>query len=240
MILYMNIVNNNNEIILPINYQLIDITLIDTIPTDYPNEFKQFCKLNQLTCPNIESMQGKALSAMLKYKYYYWNRETCDLFVAKFGICTKDSIQLFNKHSQWGIQTNSGVVKGKLYIIYPYCASNKHKMRRNFKCILSNDEKHTEINKIKTTIQTDYIDVSNDLWQLGHKNPGSIDNSSNNFVLQPPIQSKYRDNYIFIDTITKFPLPNKLKSMIEKKEIELTVEQIINYKLLFDILSTTV
>jgi hypothetical protein len=56
-----------------------------------------------------------------------------------------------------------------------------------------------EINKIKSTIKADYIDVSNDLWQLGHKNPDSTDNSNKNLVLQPPIQGKYRDNYIFID-----------------------------------------
>jgi hypothetical protein len=31
------------------------------------------------------------------------------------------SIQLFNKHNQWGIQTNSGIERGKLYIVYPYC-----------------------------------------------------------------------------------------------------------------------
>ena len=51
-------------------------------------------------------------------------------------------------------------------------------------------EKNNEIDKIKSTIKTDYIDVPNSLWQLGHKNPGSTDNSNENFVLQPPIQGK--------------------------------------------------
>jgi hypothetical protein len=53
-------------------------------------------------------------------------------------------------------------------------------------------------------------------------------------VLQPPIQAKYRDNYIFIDSLTKFPMPNKLESMIGKKEIELTREQLLAYKAVFD------
>jgi hypothetical protein len=88
--------------------------------------------------------------------------------------------------------------------------------------------------KIKSTINTDYVVVPNYLWQLGHKNPGSTDNTKDNLVLQPPIQSKYRDNYIFIDTLTKFPMPNKLEIMIEKKEIEFTTEQIISYKEIFD------
>ena len=69
---------------------------------------------------------------------------------------------------------------------------------------------------------------------MGQKNPGSIDNSNDNLILQPPIQGKYRDNYIFIDTLTKLPTPKKLKSMIENKEIELTSDQIVDYKELFD------
>lgn len=171
---------------------------------------------------------------MLKYKYYYWNRDVCDKFVEKFNITTKDSIQLFNKHSQWGIQTNSGTERGKLYIVYPYSLSNKHKMRKDFKFNGTDEDKNSEINKIKSTILADYINVPNSSWQLGHKNPGSIDNSNDNLILQPPIQDKYRDNYIFIDTLTKLPTPKKLKSMIENKEIELTSDQIVNYKELFD------
>jgi hypothetical protein len=57
-------------------------------------------------------------------KFYYWNRDVCDKFVEKFNIATKDSIQLFNKHNQWGIQTNSGTEREKLYIVYSYCLSN--------------------------------------------------------------------------------------------------------------------
>ena len=56
-----------------------------------------------------------------------------------------------------------------------------------------------EIEKIKSKIKSDYIESPNSQWQLGHKNPGSTDNSNVNLVLQPPIQGKYRDNYIFID-----------------------------------------
>jgi hypothetical protein len=113
-------------------------------------------------------------------------------------------------------------------------------MRKNFKFSGTEEEKNNEIDKIKSTIKTDYIDVPNSLWQLGHKNPGSTDNSNENLVLQPPIQGKYRDNYIFIDTLTKFPMPNKLEVMIEKKEIEFTAEQIMSYKQIFDKLFTSI
>jgi hypothetical protein len=113
-------------------------------------------------------------------------------------------------------------------------------MRKDFKFDGNIEEKNNEIDKIKSTIKADYIDVPNEQWQLGHKNPGSTDNTNENLVLQPPIQGKYRDNYVFIDTLTKFPLASKLKSMIEKKEVELTPEQIINYKILFDTLFASI
>lgn len=219
---------------------LIDIDAIHDIPNEYPDEFIQFCLQHGLKYPNINTGNGKALSVMLKYKNCYWNRKTCDAFVKKFNIDTQDSIQLFNKHNQWGIKTNSGTERGKLYIVYPYCLSNKHKMRRDFKFDGTEEEKNAEIDKIKSTIKNDYIDVPNSLWQLGHKNPDSTDNTNTNLVLQPPIQGKYRDNYIFIDTITKFPTPKTLTNMIEKKDIEFTPEQITAYKQLFDTLFASI
>lgn len=217
--------------------ELIDINKINELPLKYPDEFNKFCEMNELKPPNITTGKGKALSVMLENKNKYWDRDTCDKFVEKFNIKTKDSIQLFNKQSQWGIKTSSGMERGKLYIIYPYSVSNKHKMRKNFKFHGTEEQKNNEIDKIKSTIKADYIDVPNSLWQLGHKNPGSIDSSNENLILQPPIQGKYRDNYIFIDTLTKLPLPNKLEIMIEKKEIILTKEQILSYKELFEHLS---
>jgi len=222
------------------NLTLIDVDKIDELPSEFPEEFTEFCRINDLKPPNITTGNGKALSVMITYKGNYWDRKTCDQFVEKFKIETKDSIQLFNKHNQWGIQTNSGIERGKLYIVYPYTLSNKHKMRKNFKFDGTDEEKNLEINKIKSTIKADYIDVGNDLWQLGHKNPASTDNSNGNLVLQPPIQGKYRDNYIFIDTLTKFPVPNKLEVMIERKEIEFSADQIIKYKEIFDKLFTSI
>lgn len=220
-----------NDIIIPPSYTEIDLTNIHTIPDDYPEEFKQFCKKNNIIPANINSGNGKALSIMLKYPYYYWNRDSCDAFVKKFNIKTKDSIQLFNKHSQCGIQTNSGIERGKLYIVYPYKLSSKYKMRKNFNYHGNEEDKHIEINKIKSTINSDYISVPNEMWQLGHKNPEYTE--TNNLVLQPPIQGKYRDNYIFIDSLTKIPLPQKLKTMITKNEIHFTQKQIDEYITLF-------
>ena len=96
------------------------------------------------------------------------------------------------------------------------------------------------ITKFKIFEKTDYIDIPNHLWQLGHKNPDSIDNSNKNLILQPPIQGKYRDNYIFIDTLTKIPTPKILDKMIHNKEIEFTKYQISKYLDIFTKLSASV
>lgn len=219
---------NNN--IKPSEYQIININSIKEIKNNYPDEFIKFCELNNLKPPKNTSSSGKTLTSMLYNPYKYWNRKTCDDFVKKFNINTADSIQLFNKHSQWGISTNSRIEKGKLYIIYPYSLSNKHNMRKDFIYNGNENDKNIEIEKIKSTIKNDYIDVPNEKWQLGHKNPVYIDSTNNNLILQPPIQSKYRDEYLFLDTLTKIHLPHKLDKLLKSKEIKLTNEQIQNYK----------
>jgi len=103
-------------------------------------------------------------------------------------------------------------------------------MRKDFKFDGTLEQKNAEIDKIKSTIQHDYIDVPNKQWQLGHKNPESGDSSGNNMVLQPPIQAKYRDHYVFIDTLTKIPTPKYLIKKIEKDESPYTLAQLKDLK----------
>jgi len=222
-------------------YTPIDINSIHELPSVYPIEFKLYCDENKIKLPKLTCLKGIAICLMSINKYKYFNRDSCTELKKKFNINSKDIIQPFNKVNQVGIKTNSDFHdKEKYYIVYPYGLSNKPKMRKDFKFSGTEEEKNNEIDKTKSTIKSDYIDVPNHLWQLGHKNPGSIDNSNENLVLQPPIQGKYRDNYIFIDTLTKFPMPHKLEIMIEKKEIEFTEEQIKYYKQIFDNLCTSI
>ena len=176
----------------------------------YPEEFLKFAKENDIVCPNISSRNGKALAVMLNTPGKYWNRETTEEFVKKFNIQTKDSIQLFNKHAQRGILCS--LEKNKYYIPLPYNTTNKNKMRKDFKFDGSEEEKVKAINNIKDHIKSNYIDVPCEEWQLGHKNPDSTDSSNENLVLQPPIQAKYRDRYIFIDTLTKISTPKTFLS----------------------------
>lgn len=202
--------------------------LTNDMLSTYPESFLEFARDNSLKYPNSTSGNGKALCAMLNSPGKYWIREDCDAFVNKFDVTTKDSIQLFNKHEQWGIKTSTE--RGKNYIITPYQLSNKHKMRKNFTYDGTDEQKNEEINKIKSTITADYIDVPNTLWQLGHKNPNSTDNAMTNLVLQPPIQAKYRDKYIFLDTLTKIPTPKTFKELCASNQLSYTKEQLIELR----------
>ena len=203
-----------------------DVT-IDTIST-YPESFINFASEHNLTYPKINSGNGKALAAMLHTPTAYWTREDCDSFVKKFDISTRDSIQLFNKHEQRGLKCSEE--RGKNYVLVPYQLSNKHKMRKNFKFDGTDEQKNTEIDKIKQTIAADYVSVDNSLWQLGHKNPDSTDNAMTNLVLQPPIQAKYRDKYIFLDTLTKIPTPKTFREMNDANQLPYTKEQLIDLR----------
>lgn len=194
----------------------------------YPDSFIEFADDNNLKYPKLNTGNGQALCAMLLTPGKHWSRHECDEFVKKFNITTRDSIQLFNKHEQWGIKTSSE--RGKNYIVEPYTLSNKHKMRKNFTYDGTDEQKNAEIEKIKSTIKADYVDIANSEWQLGHKNPNSTDNAMSNLVLQPPIQAKYRDKYIFLDTLTKIPTPKTFQEMNDANQLPYTKEQLINLR----------
>lgn len=190
----------------------------------YHPDIIDFSKKNNLKLPKISTGNGKALSVMSHNPGKFWTREDTDSFVKKYDITTSDSIQLFNKQEQKGFKCIRD--KGKNMMIYPYELSNKNLMRKGFKYGGTEEQKNIAIDKIKNEIKNDYIDVPNEKWELGHKNPDTTDNTLNNLVLQPPIQGKYRDNYIFIDTLTKIPTTSKILSDIKSGKSPFTNEQI--------------
>lgn len=227
---YDNLIETNIDTISSKNNMIknkIDVNKIKKI-SDYPTEFKKFCDKHTLNPPSLQSKNGKALSVMLNFPNFYWDRDSCNKFVNKFNIDTKDSIQLFNKHEQWGIKTSNEI--GKNYILYPYKLSNKHKMRADFNYNGTNEQKILEINKIKSTIKNDYIDSPNEKWHLGHKNPDTCNNTNTNLILQPPIQARYRDNFIFLDTLTKIPTPKTLMRMYKVGKCPYTTNQLLQIK----------
>lgn len=189
------------------NRSLINIDIITTLYTNYPEDFTYWCQVNHIKPPKINTANGFALACMLHNSQYYFKREECDNIMKKFNFITNDSIQLFNKTDQWGLYGSKE--RGIYYIPLPYKLSPKKGMRINFTFNGTEDDKMNKINLIKQNIKEDYLDIPNNQWQLGHKNPNSGDNSNNNLVLQPPIQARYKDNFIFIDTLTKIPTPEK-------------------------------
>lgn len=189
------------------NRSLITIDLITTLYSNYPYDFTNWCTINKVKPPRINTANGFALACMLHNPNSYFKREECSKIMEKFNFKTNDSIQLFNKTDQWGLYSSKE--RGIYYIPLPYKISPKKYMRINFNFNGTKEEKNIKIDLIKQNIKEDYLDVPNSDWQLGHKNPNSGDNSNNNLILQPPIQAKYRDDYIFIDTLTKIPTPEK-------------------------------
>jgi len=136
-------------------------------------------------------------------------RDDLNLFFKKLGIDSKDSIQAVNKIEQWGLKR--GESSRRYWVPFPYQLGVKHLLRTPIKDYSNTDKM---IEAIKLNIKNDYLDVPNKKWQLGHKNPEEPNtNNKENIVLQPPIQQKYRDKYIFIDSLTKMPTP---KYLIEK------------------------
>ena len=114
--------------------------------------------------------------------------------------------------------------RGKYYIEFPLTLSPKVQMRAGFKWDGTEEQKNEAIENIKADIKADYVDIPTEQWQLGHKNPEG-DNTNDNLVLQPPIQAKYRDNYIFIDTLTKIPTPETLARLIQEGKNPYTQDQ---------------
>lgn len=205
-------INNQTITLEQIDYEdpsYIDIKDYD----DYPHQFLEFCMANNLRPPGINSGRGKALLAMILNPGKYWKPEQTIQFCEDNGIKTRDSIQLFNKNSQWGLAQSP--VRGIYYIPFPYETTIKPLMRQNFGIDITEDERNERINNHRDHIRANYVDIPNDEWQMGHRNPESPDNSESNLILQPPIQAKYRDRFIFIDVLTRIPTPAEFIRLYE-------------------------
>jgi hypothetical protein len=215
------------------SHSRIDVSAVTVdMVTSYPEEFIQFVSTNKLKLPRITSGNGMALAAMVNNKYKFWTPDDCNSFCKKFSIKSRDPLQLFNKKSQNGFESCKD--RGKNMICYPYTVSNKWGMRQGFKYDGTKEQMNIEINNIKNNIREDYLNSPNEQWQLGHKNPESTDSSSENLVLQPPIQAKYRDRYIFIDTLTRIPTPTELLKLMKQGKSPYNMSQLRELKVMLN------
>lgn len=132
----------------------------------------------------------------------------------KYDLYSRDSIQSINKTEQWGLanpetRINGGVTEYRF--VYPFKFVGVHIKKRKIGSSISLLNRDEEIDIIKENIKKYYLDVPNDTWQLGHKNPDIEDSGPSNLVWQPPIQGKYRDRFIFDYLgLMKYPTPKEI------------------------------
>jgi hypothetical protein len=213
-----------------VDIEIVDIEIdIPSLPQKYQQSLMDFMGEHKIKPPGLDTLRGIALRAMMccQENGKWFDRASCKALFERYGKNTDDAIQPFNKLDQLGISQIKNKKKGVYRIKFPLELSPKLKMRRGFK---TDECKHKEIERIKQIIRTDYVDEPNSKWQLGHKHPLSGDNSCTNMVLQPPIQAKYRDEYIFIDTLTKIPTVQKLQQMCKQGKSPYTTQDFRDLK----------
>jgi hypothetical protein len=193
----------------------IDVNNYTTPFTDYTVDFHAFVHKNGIEPPavNTQSGQGIALLTCEENRGKYALREDLETFFTNIGRTTGDAIQSVNKCEQWGLKRNP--TRGKYSIPFPFEYIKLHVMKRKNAKI--GGDKDEIINATKEFIKVNYLDVPNSLWQVGHKDPNNMDNTSNNLIYQPPIQGKYRDRYKFDNLgLTKYPTIAELNSNMQK------------------------
>lgn len=186
-----------------------------TVPfTEYSKEFMEFAAKHKINLSKLNTLtgQGIALLTCEENRNKYALRNDLEKFYNTLNMETEDAIQCVNKCNQWGLKRLPA--KGIYCIPYPFeYDSLKVEQRKNNKIL---GDRNEQIDLIKKFIKTNYLDVPNEKWQVGHKDPTKADNT-NNLIYQPPIQGKYRDRYKFDNMgLTKTPTVKELSKNINK------------------------
>ena len=211
--------------------QQINLNNINKRYDNLPPKFTQECTKNNIYKypTKKDSTSFQCLALLLYHPNCFVTREILNEFFIKIGIKTSDSIQAINKTEQWGFsvdKTGNGKNR-KYYITEPY-KFNLIKVKARKCNKLKEDGRDFIIDNVKKQLKTEILDVENDKWQQGHCNPDLPDK----IIWQPPIQARYRDDYIFYEQqnpLNRFPLPNKLCKMLKNKDISLTDKQVDDY-----------
>lgn len=180
----------------------------------YESDFIEFTDRHGIKPPSLQtpSGQGIALLTCKANRDKYALRVDLETFFNVIELQTKDAIQCVNKCEQWGLRRAQ--TKGKYSIPYPFEYFPLHiNKRKNLKIV---GDRNEVINTVKQFLQKNYLDVPNEDWQIGHKDP-SLATSENNVIYQPPIQGRYRDRYKFDDLgLTKYPTVSELLKSFDK------------------------
>ena len=163
---------------------------------DYNVEFKSFCKEHNIKLPILKSKSGQVLALFTdqRNRYIAIDRVMINGFLSNINEKSKDCIQLINKVEQRGIKKIT-IARKYYMLIYPFVYYGLHVNKRlNFSHHLDYNQKTTQIETTKQFLLDNYINIENEKWQIGHRDP-SGNNSKENLVYQPPIQGKYRDRF---------------------------------------------
>ena len=195
-------------------------------PTEYDEDFKSFCKKYKIKLSRLSSMKGMVIAILTnkENRNKYVNRDILEKIMKDLEKYSKDVIQLINKTDQWGLvyETDSSKKKHDVHyrIPYPFRYTSVHvEKRKDFTGHFQDkDARNKAINAQKEHIKNYYIDVPNDKWELGHKDANKKDNTDKNLIIQPPIQGKYKDKFIFFDALTRMPSGKELSKDIKSKK----------------------
>jgi hypothetical protein len=200
------------------SHNTIDVSGYTKQINDYSKEIKEFYLNNNLKLPKINSLKGQAIALLTSKDNLnkYITREILDEFLTKIGLYSKDCIQLLNKTEQNGLKS---ICEERTYyqIPYPFIYIDTHIKKRNIpKGVFDEQKKKDSYDVVMDYITKYYINEPYEKWQVGHKNP-DITDSTNNLIMQPTIQGKYRDNYIFMDNgLGMIPVPSHFMKKIDE------------------------
>ncbi len=181
---------------------LIDITKYKTKFEAYPADFESECKKNKIKLPGIDSLAGQAYALMAQPEIRgqkHLGREETDVFFKNIGIPTTDSIQPFNKTSQYGL-VRLNLKKGYYCLAYPFEFNMTDVQKRTPINVAIAGDRDEQINSIKNWWKVKVVDVPNKEWQIGHLDPTREDGP---VAYQPPLQGKYKDRFKFDELFHK-------------------------------------
>jgi hypothetical protein len=184
-----------------IKFKLFDIGDLNLINEKYSSHNTQFitwANNNNIGLPSLSSAKGQIIALITDQQFInkLFTREMLGKFLNKFDINSNDVIQIVNKTDQWGLLHKT--YKRKYYYIpRPFTLISIHlNKRKGFSKLIDEDTKKENIKNTKDFLKKYYIDIPDKDWDIGHIDPNGS-SSSNNIVMQPPIQRAYRNRFKF-------------------------------------------
>jgi hypothetical protein len=192
---------------------------IDGLYRTFSTHLVEWSQKHNVKLPSISSLRGQIVALMTHENHInmYFTRQGLDDFLQKFSMKSADVIQNINKTDQWGLGHQT--VNRRFYRIpFPFEYISIHlKKRKKFSSQKTDQDKNVDIEKTKEYLKKYYIDVPDEMWDCGHKDPCIEDNTCNNLVFQPPLQRAYRNRFKFDEYGLRLcPTAEEIKNNVAK------------------------